>query len=302
MNLLIDGSSLIHRVHWINSKNPMTASNGRAVGDIFMFLRSLKSYVKMFDTTTVYMCWDKKLVYPSTNFRHELTGKEYKAHRDKEAAKDVYNNEEDLIIMLNCLGVKNMYPRIMEADDVIAWLSHTLDGPNMVISSDGDLLQLVSHNTSFYHPFKKKVIDLENFEKEVGINKNAYLFYKVIKGDQSDNISGWEGYGKVRAKKAAEQIATKLESIYQYSKEQKIIFERNLRLMNLEQGYYAAGPEEVKSYQAQLEALINIDVDLNKFKFYCERFEFAQFLNKFNEWENLFKGSRLLSVLNNMFS
>ncbi|UCH72545.1 MAG: hypothetical protein JSW62_03080 [Thermoplasmatales archaeon] len=296
MNLLIDGSSLIHRAHWVNSNHPMK------MGEVFIFLRSLKSYIKMFESKSIYVCWDKKIIKSATNFRHEISDTEYKGNRDKSKAKDVYSNEESLTTILNCLGVKNMYPRIMEADDIIAWLSTTLDGPNIIVTADKDMLQLVSEKTSFYNPSKKVLIDPSNFEKEVGVKKDAFLFYKAINGDQSDNIPGWPGYGKVKSKAAAEQIADDYASIKQYDVELKLIFERNLRLMNLEQGYNKAGPEEIKAYQEQFDTLIDLEPDLDKFRFYCEKFEFKQFLKKFNEWENIFKGSRLLSVLNNMFS
>jgi len=301
MNLIIDGSSLLHRVHWINSKRPFINSKGKNVGDIFMFLRSVKSYANMFDTKSIYVCWDKKIIYPSTNFRAELSKKEYKANRDKEKAKDVFTNEEDLTRMLTYLGIKNMYPRIMEADDVIAWLCEILDGPNIVVSADNDLLQLVSEKTSFYHSLKKKLIDLENFESTVGVKTAAYLYYKAIKGDVSDNIPGWVGFGEVKAKKIAERLADDCLYINECTDEQKYVLEHNIKLMNLEQGYNMAGEEEVKSYQEQFKQLVDLEPDLESFKHNCKIFEFNQFLKNFTDWENIFKQSRLFSILNNMF-
>jgi 5'-3' exonuclease len=56
----------------------------------------------------------------------------------------------------------------MEADDVISWLTWKAT-PNIVISGDQDLLQLVNENTSVYMPIKKKLIDHINFEKEIAV-------------------------------------------------------------------------------------------------------------------------------------
>ena len=289
---------MLHRVHWINSKGNITTSDGRNVGDIFMFLNSLRSYAKLFNTKSIYVAWDKKILYPSTNFRTEAAGIEYKAGRDKEKAKEVFSNEEDLVKMLNCLGVKNMYPRIMEADDVIAWLCHNLNGPNVVVTVDGDMYQLINERTSYYHPFKKKVIDQNNFEEEVGVPQKSFLYYKAILGDSSDNIPGLYGYGKVKAKRLAESIYNK--EAKGLTKEKLLTIRNNLKLMDLSLGYKLAGKEEVETYQSQFDELLDIEVDLDSFKSYCEEFEFKRFLDKFSAWEDVFKESRLFTLLNSM--
>jgi len=263
-----------------------------------MFLNSLRSYAKLFNTKSIYVAWDKKILYPSTNFRTEAAGIEYKAGRDKEKAKEVFSNEEDLVKMLNCLGVKNMYPRIMEADDVIAWLCHNLNGPNVVVTVDGDMYQLINERTSYYHPFKKKVIDQNNFEEEVGVPQKSFLYYKAILGDSSDNIPGLYGYGKVKAKRLAESIYNK--EAKGLTKEKLLTIRNNLKLMDLSLGYKLAGKEEVETYQSQFDELLDIEVDLDSFKSYCEEFEFKRFLDKFSAWEDVFKESRLFTLLNSM--
>ena len=40
-----------------------------------------------------------------------------------------------------------MYPGILEADDVIAWMTKKLPGDKVVISVDQDMLQLVNEKT-----------------------------------------------------------------------------------------------------------------------------------------------------------
>jgi 5'-3' exonuclease len=300
MNLIIDGSSLMHRVHWVSKNNPFITSDGRDVGDVFIFLRTLKSYVRIFDADDIYIAWDKKLIYPSTNFRHTITEQGYKAQRDKEKNASVYDNEVTLSSVLKTLGVKSLFPGVLEADDVVAWLTYNLEGPNLVISADNDLLQLISKSTSFYHPFKKKTITLSNFEKEVGVHKDAFLFYKAIKGDQSDNITGWNGFGEVKAKKTAILISEDNNILKSYTKEQLIILKNNLKLMDLRKGYKIAGELEEKLYKAQLEKSVNIEPDLCEFKEQCKKFEFKQFLDKFDEWENLFRSSRLVAAINQL--
>ena len=300
MNLLIDGSSLMHRVHWVSTKQPLITSSGRDVGDVFIFLRTLKSYVRIHEAEDVYIGWDKKLIYPSTNFRHTLTEQDYKGQRDKEKNASVYDNEKLLADILKTLGIKSMFPGVLEADDVVAWLSYNLQGPNIVISGDNDLLQLISNTTNFFHPFKKKMIDLNNFEKEVGVKKYAFLYYKAILGDASDNIPGWYGYGKVKARKTAELIAEDANNLATFDKDKLTILQRNLKLMDLSKGYKIAGDLEEKLYKAQFDKFTEIEPDINEFKSICEQYEFNQFLDKFDDWKNLFRSSRLVSIINQL--
>jgi len=300
MNLLIDGGSLIHRVYWVSQKHPFKTTSGDDIGDIYMFLNAVRGYVKLFNCTSVYVAWDKKILWPSTNFRKE-SFKDYKGHRDKEKAKDIYYHEDEIIRILGLLGIKNLLPRVMEADDVISWLSRKLEGPNIVVSSDLDLLQLVSKTTSFYQPYKKLFIDIKNFEEHVGLVPAGYLYYKAIKGDISDNIPGIRGFGKVRARELVQKI------LYQQANIQKILnndeyqqFINNIKLMDLAEGYKIAGPEEEQEYEKQYQELSNLEPNLDGFKNVCEQYEFNKFLNQFDEWKALFskQNSRLLTILN----
>ena len=146
-NLIIDGSSLMHRTHWVSKSQPLITQDGKNVGDVFIFLRTLKSYINQYSPNKVYCCWDKKIEYPSVNFREKLSESVYKGQRDKSLSDEVYANSDIVLDMVSSLGIKNMYPRTLEADDVIAWLTHRLKGENIVMSADQDMLQLVSENT-----------------------------------------------------------------------------------------------------------------------------------------------------------
>ena len=302
MNLIVDGGSLIHRVHWIGQKHEFITSYGENVSDIYMFLNTIRSYVQLFNCSSVYVAWDKKILWPSTNFRKE-NFKEYKGQRDKEQSKEVYLHEDEIIRILGLLGIKNMLPRIMEADDVISWLSRKLQGPNIIVSSDGDLLQLVSETTSFYQPFKKILIDIKNFEEHIKVPLKAFLFYKAIKGDISDNITGIKGYGEVKSKELAKKITLNPSSIQNFLNNDELEkFNKNIKLMDLAQGYKLAGPEEIQEYENQFNKVLDINPQMNEFKQICEKYEFQRFLNKFEEWERLFgrQNSKLIDILNHI--
>jgi len=296
MNLIIDGSSLLHRVFWMNQKNNLQTPDVQNSGVIYMFLKSLQFYIKNFKIKNTYVVWDKKLLYPSTNFRYEMTENTYKGFRDKEKAKEVFNNEGTLCDILKTLGVCNLYPRIMEADDVISWLSRKIK-PNIIVSTDHDLLQLIDNDNIVYHPFKKKIFNSQNFEKEMGIPINLYLYYKAILGDYSDNIDGVEGYGPIKSKKLALQYANN------EIKDENILnkIKKNLTLMDLSIGYIKAGSEEVLAYEKQYNEFIK-QVDMKKFKVLCEQLNFRTFVNNINQWKVLVEPeeSDLLKILSNL--
>ncbi len=197
-NLIIDGNNLLYRIFWTNN---FKLDEANSPGQVFLFLRSLKSYVDRFQPKEIYCTWDKKLEWPSTNFRNEVITVEYKANRDDDKFKNVHEYSEKIQEIIALLGVHNMYPLRMEADDLMAWLSTHLPGKNVIITTDKDLLQTISADTRIYSPIKKKEVTLQNFEEYTGVSKEQYLNYRAITGDKSDNIPGIPRYGLARFKK-----------------------------------------------------------------------------------------------------
>ncbi len=106
-----------------------------------------------------------------------------------------------------------------EADDLVAALTLSLDGPVRIASTDRDFLQLVDERVSIYSPVKRLVITTENFEDATAprasdgtptpFPRERYLDYRVASGDASDNLPGIPGVGTLTAAKlvAAAPIA-----------------------------------------------------------------------------------------------
>ena len=238
-NIIIDGNNLLYRIFWTSN---FKIDESDSPGQIFLFLRALKSYVDKFQAKNVYCAWDKKLEWPSTNFRKEATNVQYKAGRDDEKFKDVFESLDKIIDLISLLGVKNLYPKRMEADDVMAYLSRELEGTNVIITTDKDLLQTINERTVVYNPIKKKEINLKNFEEYTGVKKEYYLSYRSVTGDKSDNIQGFPRFGLKRflklehndPGKTNEDVLLKGSSI---TEEQFEIYKRNWELMDLKIGY-----------------------------------------------------------------
>ena len=199
----------------------------------------------MYHPDRIVCTWDKKmhLEEGEKNFRQELV--EYKEGRDDEYNAKVYEHIDYINRFLLSMGIKIMYPGWLEADDIMHWCS--TQHPNddfVIVSVDKDLLQLVSPNTKVYSPIKKVEYNTINFESLLKVSHDKFLLKKAIIGDVSDNIKGLDKVGEVKAKQY-------LSGEKQFTEEQKLIVECNLKVMDLSQGWQVNEPRERIVYEKQ---------------------------------------------------
>lgn len=301
-NLIIDGNNLLYRIFWTSNYKIEENNNP---GQIFLFLRSLKSYVDKFQAKNVYCTWDKKLLWPSTNFRREATAIEYKAGRDDEKFKNVFENAEKIQELISDLGVHNIYPLRMEADDLMAFLSRKLLGPNVIVTTDKDLLQTVTKDTRVYSPIKKKEITLDNFEEYTGVKKEYYISFRAVTGDKSDNIPGIPRYGIKRFLKLEHNIISlngddpmALISTDELTIDQWKIYERNWLLMDLKKGYNYYD-DEVPAYEKQLKELKTTNSNFTKFLEQAKQLNLWSIVRNYTSWRKSFDNNEhLLNTIN----
>jgi 5'-3' exonuclease len=299
-NLIIDGTNLEFRIFYVvqnSKKNTSTEYTQDTIGEqydfTFKYLQTFQKLVEKFNPTNIYASWDKRLSWPSTNFRKELMGGQYKAGNTKPPEiQEMYDQEIKLIELLETLDVKHIYPNVLEADDVCAWLAHTLSGTNVVVSVDQDLLQLITPKTSVYN--LKELITYENFEEKKGIKPENYVLFKSIKGDVSDNISGLEGYGEVRSRKLAENWSNST-----LTEEYLKIVEKNIKLIDLKYGYnHQEG--ELQKYEEQLKYLKNTGGDIEKFTSLCQKYNFVSILHDVSKWKRIINRNNMMNFINKL--
>lgn len=255
VNLLIDGSNLMHRVYWVSEKT------NRPI--ISMFLSSIRKLNNDWSPSSIYLVWDTRLIRGVKNFRREAAT-DYKGTRDKDKWKKVYAREKPIRELCASLGLRNMYPGQLEADDVIYHLSNTLAGLNVIVSSDHDMLQLISPTVQVYNPIKKVLYDHKNFTDHFPVPVESYVSYKALVGDKSDNIQGLPGVGPRRAVK----ILT--SGVYEtLSSDQIQIYEDNMRLVDLHQGV-KHHPEEISIYDFQVKEQKSHKSNFKVFTQLCE--------------------------------
>lgn len=240
-NLLVDGNNLVQR-HF--HQHLLMDPEGRNISGVFGFLKSLRKLVKQFRPDVVYVCWDsgrsprRKKIYP-----------DYKKRDFDENDKLQY---EDVVRQMGMLyDILKFFPVVqlkasnpVEADDIIATLSLMLEGEKTIVSADKDFYQLVGKDVVVYSPIKDITVEEHNFREQVGIAQDLFLTMRMLMGDNSDNIPGYEGIGE----KTATDILVnyggldrilEAEAELRKSKRYKKIFEdlglldRNKQLMDL---------------------------------------------------------------------
>jgi len=291
-NLVIDGSNLLWRTYWVaETRQQLVNSKGVWTGPIYMFLKSVKGLQEKFKPNSAWITWDKKLKYPSTNFRKELAPETYKQNRDDNKSKLIHEQHDELSKWLTILGIKQIYPGVLEADDIISWLTREKLTTSIIVSVDKDLLQLVNDNVHYYNPIKKKLITPQNFVEEVGVEINEYNHYKALLGDKSDNVTGVQGYGVQRSAKLCKEGYNDI--IAKLSEDDKKKFNKNLLLTNLF-GSYLKEEGEVELYQEQYEKQQFVKADMKKFEEMCHDAEFHSFVKEIDKWKDGFSRSQSL--------
>jgi 5'-3' exonuclease len=121
-----------------------------------------------------------------------------------------------------------------EADDIIATLcKETFKNEEVIIiSSDGDMNQLINKNIQQYDPMKRKLVECLNPQIELDI--------KILTGDKSDNIPPIRK--KVGVVTATKILDSGLNNFLKESEEIKSNYIRNKTLIDL--NYI---PQEIKN-------------------------------------------------------
>ena len=285
VTLLIDGNNTLHRTHWIanNTGRPLINSKGVNTGSIFAFIKTVKANATQFNANKIYIAWDKRFDYETPNFRKTLTEGTYKSTRNHERNKSVYDSMDPIVEIITSLGIRNIFPGKLEADDVISWLSKNIPGKKVIVSVDNDFAQLVSPDVSFFNPIKKIIINVDNFIEHFGLTPKEFVYYKAIAGDKSDNIPGLDGFGKVKGVKLAKAYAAGEPAAMQYKEH----IDNVLKLVDLEYGLKQF-PEEVKLYEEQTTTLDTVKPDFEAFTKICQDLEFNSVIDNISDWKKVF--------------
>jgi len=164
------------------------------------------------------------------NFRNEIY-KDYKANRS-DPPDDLAPQFEYIRRAVEAFNVPSVEQLNYEADDLIATYAKQIINAGAkvtIISSDKDLMQLVSKETRLFDPMKSKVIGEKEVYEKFGVKPKQVIDVQSLAGDSSDNIPGVPGIGiKTAAElinkyKNLENLLKKAEEIPQKKRKQTLL-------------------------------------------------------------------------------
>ncbi len=211
---LMDGSAFMFRGFYANQS--MQRSDGFPTNALFMMARVVLRVLREERPEHFCVVLDGK----GKHFRHEIYPP-YKAQR-LATPEPLKMQFEPIRRMLTVLGVPLAVSEGCEADDCIASLvaRHKAERPVVIVGTDKDLRQCLAPGVILWDPVLKdeKVVTLESFMTEEGVDPARWPDVQAVIGDSSDNIPGIPGVGPKTAKTVFERFKS-LEDIRDNFKE-----------------------------------------------------------------------------------
>jgi DNA polymerase-1 len=262
---IIDVFSLLYRAFFAI---PLLSVNNIPVNAIYGFIRILLKMYKEFNIDYLVSCVDKGRSGRNVFYQ------EYKSKRPP--STDLFKQQIPIVYeFYNLSNLKLIYKEGFEADDVINTIIHKFVNQKInetnfifVITGDTDLLQLINKNV-FVIILKKGIsdyvlFDKQKFYKEYEFDSSYYLLYKILVGDNSDNVKGIAGIGPKKAKIFIKNISS-------YFSEQPFEFnEENLNIISS----YLLDFFKLNIDSEKLRETLKLNYNLLKLKFINDLEEF----------------------------
>lgn len=213
--ILVDGNNLMFRSYYAtaySSSGLMHNSKGFPTNALYGFTTMMNKIIKEENPEYIAVAFDV-----GKNFRKD----KYDFYKEGRMATpdDLIKQMPIARQLLTAMGIKYLELEPYEADDIIGTLVKMADNDSeydaTIISSDKDLLQLISEGTDVkllktsgfikYNP--------ETFKQDYGIEPIKMIDLKALMGDASDNIPGVKGIGEKTALKLLQEYGS-LEDIY----------------------------------------------------------------------------------------
>lgn len=212
--VLVDGNNLLFRSYYatLYTGNIMRNKDGFPTNGVYGFVNMINKIVN--DEKPEYMMVAFDI---GKTFRHE----KYERYKDgrKETPDDLKVQFPIAKKILAAMGIKYLECAGYEADDIIGtvsmWCEKDPEYEALIVSSDKDLLQLISDETTVKLLKTKDYImmDRKTFNETYGFEPIHMIDLKALMGDASDNIPGVRGIGEKGAIKLVSEYTT-IENIY----------------------------------------------------------------------------------------
>lgn len=226
--------------------------NGHHVGGLVGYLKSLGYAIRLYQPTRVVLVFDgqgnatnKQYLFSDYKANRKTTKvNNWKVFSDKnEESESMANQMGRLIEYLTQLPVSMIAIPKIEADDVIGYLTTKFESNSetdkiTIMSADRDFLQLVSEKTEIYSPTKKKTYRVNDVLEEYSVHPNNFINYKMLLGDNGDNVPGVTGLGEKKLFKLYPELQQDhfltIEDLLQKAKDNENDHQLYTKILNFE--------------------------------------------------------------------
>lgn len=231
--VLVDGSAYIFRA--FHALPPLTRkSDGLPIGAVAgfcnMLFKMLKDQRDENRPTHFAVIFDKG----SYTFRNDIYD-QYKANRG-EPPEDLVPQFPLTRDATRAFGAPSIELEGFEADDLIATYARQAEAQGArvtILSSDKDLMQLVTDRIAMLDPMKNKLIGPKEVEEKFGVTPDKVIDIQALAGDSVDNIPGVPGIGVKTAALLLDEYGD-LETLLERAEEIKQKGRREKLLANAE--------------------------------------------------------------------
>ncbi len=244
--VVIDAYSQIFRMFY-GIRGGMQAPDGTPTNAVYGIARLLFNLDRDFPATFAVAAFDKGKCKTRTELQPD-----YKGTR-KATPEDLIAQVPYIRRWFELMGWNIMEKQGVEADDIISKVVTGTATENFILSSDKDLMQLVSPQVTQLVPGKQGMMnrfDPLAVETKFGVPPEQVLDYLALIGDAADNIPGVPGVGPKTALKLLQQfgsidgLITQVEAVPKQALRDKII--NNVDRLRLNQKMISLYPHEVE--------------------------------------------------------
>jgi DNA polymerase-1 len=231
---LVDGNSYLYRAFYATPH--LTNSRGIPTNAIYAFISMIKKLRNTENPDTLVIIFDSK----APSFRAEIS-KEYKAQRPPMPG-NLISQVPYVKGIVEAMGLPMLEKEGYEADDIIGTIVEHLknhdDMETYIVTSDKDMMQLISPTVCIYDSMKNQLIREPEVLEKLGVKPAFVIDYLALCGDTSDNIPGVPGIGGKTARElisimgSMDDIYRNIEEIKKPSVKEKLLAGKELGEMS----------------------------------------------------------------------
>ena len=227
---LIDSFGYIFRAYHARARSgapPMRTSKGLSTEAVYIFNNMLRKLAKQFEPAYIAAIFESG---EPTHRTQEFA--EYKANR-AETPPDLMEQIPLVRRVLDAMRIPVLQYPGFEADDVIGTLARRAEHEGfevVIVSSDKDMLQLVSDKVSMLNPAKDdEWYNPAKVKEFLGVRPDQVADLLALKGDAIDNIPGAPGIGDKGARDLIEQFGSVEAALERAAEVQRKMYRESLR-------------------------------------------------------------------------